>query len=393
MLNKIFIQFYSKILNTHPIYPINIYELCNGFSDTLEYCKSIGEIFWVEHRVQKTTFGKSDTINDQKLPVKAKEIFVSVYYLSQLYQVVLWANENKESKFIVGGPVALPQMFELRGIIPKNIEITSKTVEEYFGLENFSQKWTLDIPPTEDDKRFSLAYTYTIDCYCYWGKCIFCNYFASKRKRPIIDFKKVPDFEGNQRINIYSPSLTSKLLLETIPQLPKKDKIRYDSYIRPTKPEREAMKTLLENDIPNLKFIIGVEFPSSKMLEYLKKGFTSEDLLEMINIISNRKEIVVALNFILGWNNIVKQDLIELEKFMKDISNTKGLVFNINKLFAKPYSIIHDSYEIEKEVNYGPFHAGFFPKLNEEQQKMNLEADSIINDLSKGTVYDYYKRL
>lgn len=394
-MNKFFVQFFSKIKYSHPTYPLNIYELCNGFSDTWDLCKKMGNIIWIEHRLQEKTLGKSNLETYIEFPQKADEIYVSAFYISQLNQALLWAKEMPETKVIVGGPAALPKAFILEGELPDNFIITNKSVEEYFGIENFSYDWKLEIPEIEE-KNYTLSYTYSVDTFCYWAKCIFCNYSLTRRRRPNINFTHFPKFkDGNQRINIYSPSPSPKFLNYALIRLPYHRKIRYDLYCRPKKGEQNAFKNLLENHImkiPRLKVTIGVEFPSNRMLDYMRKGFTVEEILETIDIISNIDNLIINIPLILGWNNLTKDDLKCLENFMLKISKYNYVV-NINTLFAKVFTPIHETYEIGKKQTFGPFYSGFFPKLNDKQKELNKEACSIIKDLAEGsTIYNYFER-
>lgn len=395
--DRFFVQFYSKIYNANPFYPMNLYELCNGFSDTWDFCTSIGEMLWVQHQIQPMTLGTTKEFETQQLPIKAKEVYISAYYTSQLHQAYLWALDFPDTTFIVGGPVALPRMFQLRGELPKNLILTTMSVEEFFGQENFSWKWRLELPRIEKDEHFTLAYTYTIDCVCYWGKCIFCNHSGYERKRSKLDHLYFPPpFAGRQRINIYSPAMTANMLASIVPQLEQRENVRYDIYLRSNLAERLAIENVLDgwepDTAPDFKMIVGSEFPSRKMMAYIRKGFSVEDTLDMITRLSDRKNVIVSIAFILGWNCLEMQDILELESFMKRIQGLSGVTFTINKLFAKIHTPIHDTYEKGEERSSGIFYSGFWPRLNPEQTRLNDTAHDIIKSLAKGTVYDYYRR-
>lgn len=396
MSNTLFIQFYSRIDDINPRFKgHSIYELCNGFSDTYDFCKSKGDFLWVNHSKQLHCYGKNiDKEFDTNLPINSGTIYISAYYLSQLYQAYQWSLKYPNINFIVGGPSANPKIYIVdKNQIPKNFKLIYSSVEDYFGISNFSYPWKLIFP--NDNLNLTLTYLYTLTSTCYWGKCIFCNYKdQTKRQRPKIKFEfDNVGYPGKQRINLYSPAMTSNHLKQLFNHLSYDDQKRYDIYLRGSQQESRTLKEIFtnKNNFPQVKFLIGIEFPSKRMLSYMKKNLTTEDILNMVNIIANtgNKSFQIHLSFILGWNNLTPNDINELELFLSKLPYHKVKIsFSVNRLFAKPNTVIFDTYDIEKERYLGPFLCGFWPKIKHEQKILSKKAIEVMD--SQGvTVFDY----
>ncbi len=397
MKDTLFIQFYSRIENTNPRFKgQSIYELCNGFSDTYDLCKSKGDFLWVNHSKQLRGYGQNKIKElNISLPINKGIIYVCTYYLSQLYQVYKWALKYPNIKFIVGGPSTNPKTFEVDwNIFPKNMEIINKTVEEYFNIPNFSNKWNLELP--QEDHSMILTYSYTLRSSCYWGKCIFCNQSQGTRQRSNIDFEfKNVKYSGLQRVNLYTPAMTSNHLKKLLLNLDYNKKIRYDIYLRGNKTERDTLKDIFKvkkNNFPQIKFVLGVEYPSDRMLKYMNKNINVDGILKTINIIasSNQKNIQIQLPFILGWNNLENSDIICLKDFMNKLPFNKiKISFSVNMLTAKPYTYVFDTYEKKEDLYIGPFFYGFKPLISNEQIQLSKESIEVL--FKQGvTVFDYH---
>ena len=63
MKDTLFIQFYSKTKS-------GWFDLCNGFSDTYDLCKSKGDFFWMEHEADNDKWYEEKTYQDRPLPIK-----------------------------------------------------------------------------------------------------------------------------------------------------------------------------------------------------------------------------------------------------------------------------------------------------------------------------------
>lgn len=397
MKETLFVQFYSKIEDTNPRFKgHSLYELCNGFSDTYDLCRDKGDFVWINHSKQLKGYGHSiDDHIDVDFPINKGTAYISAYYLSQLYQAYLWALKYPNIEFIVGGPASNPQTYEVdETIFPSNLKIIYQSVEEYFGVPNFSYPWKLVFPDAKEN--FTLTYSYILSSTCYWGKCIFCNYkYQGKRDRPKINFEfRDVKYNGKQRIHLYSPAMTATQLNEVLYQLDHEDNIRYDFYLRCNKSERDTLEQIFKDkryNFPQSKFIVGVEFPSERMLKYMNKNITVDGILKTIEVISNYgdEDIQIQLPFILGWDNLTDNDLESLESFLNKLPYDKvKFSFSVNLLTAKPCTYVYENYKRGKELYIGPFLYGFMPLIDDEQINLSKQAVNIMD--TKGvTVFDY----
>ena len=398
MNDTLFVQFYSRTESFNPRFKnISHYEVCNGFSDTWNLCKSKGDFLWINHSKQEKSYG-TDIIKDvdPDLPIKKGIVYVSAYYLSHLHQVLKWAIRYPNIKFIAGGPACSPKVYKVdETIIPSNLTIINCTVEEYFGVPNFSNEWKLELP--NEDHSMTLNFMYTLMNTCYWGKCVFCNFSKQKaRFRPEIKFEFLNvDYQGNQRINLYSPSVTPKQLKTILGDTSYNEKIRYDIYLRANKNERDVLKELFinkQNNFPSCKFFLGIEFPSNRMLNYMKKNNTIEDFIDTIKMISeygNKESIMIHLPFIMGWDNLLPSDVSDMEYFLKKLDHKKTkFVFSVNMLRAFLNTPIYDMYTPHKDLYVGPFYYGFKPVVEKNQMELIDQCMNLLYDQGV-TVLDY----
>ena len=392
MSDTLFLQFYNKTKSTY-------FDLCNGFSDTYDLCRSKGDFYWTEHEVDRTKWYLDETYRNRELPISKGTIYISAIYVNHLYQSYVWAREYPNIRFIVGGPVAAERRIDKIGwnpvyimidsddMLPSNLEITGRSVEDLFEVPNFSGKWKLDIPefvPNDSQIYFS----YTLDNGCYWSKCIFCNIALHakevfrKRKDMKFEFKDI-EHSGYKIVRLNTGSVTTKYIREVIPKLPKRDDMEYRLFIRSGKTENKALKEVLNEyggEFLDLILGFGMEFPSNRMLKYIGKGFNTDDVLEFIRLCCSNK-ICVNANFILGWDNLIEDDIRELENFMDSIPENSVTTFQMRWLLGHPYTRVHDTYE-GKAIRLGPFYEGFRTEISEKQMELNREAGDIISKYS-----------
>jgi len=383
MKNTVFIQFYS-IINSS-------FSVLNGFSDTYDLCKNKGDFVWMENSGTDGAALPGETAKCsyiEDFPIDTGIAYISCVYLSHFNQVYIWANLFPNVKFIVGGPlidlnfssIYIPQN---NFSIPFNITLSDKTVEEWFGVKNFSYEWKL-VPP-KIEKPYDLYFSYSLNNYCYWGKCIYCYQYCGQKNhidREIFsfDFKNV-EYDGKLQVRLTTSSLTPFHILKMIPNLSLTDKIKYyKGFIRCNSEEINLLKTIDPQIIKKFLLTTGVEFPSTKMLKYMKKGATTKGLLQSFHTL---RDLGCRFEFgmILGWPNLDKQDIKELELFMQnipdDMKHSKLLLY---KLFCFSGSPIQN-YLIknpDKVYSVGPFELGFYPELDQEQLDLNEEALNII---------------
>ena len=397
MNDTLFLQFYSRIENTNPRFKgHSFYEVCNGFSDTWDLCKSKGDFLWINHIKQGKSYGKNvDTKFNTKLPIDKGTIYISAYYFSQLQQVYEWACDYPNITFWVGGPSANPNTFKVDySIFPSNMNIIGTTVEEYFNVPNFSGKWKLELP--DKDHSMTLLYTYNIRSSCYWGKCNFCNFSQGTRVRENLKFEFLDvKYDGFQRVALYTPSITPDQIFKVF-DIPYNKNMRFDIFLRPDKPVRDALLKVLKTKkdrCPQIKFMFGVDFPSEKMMKYMNKNTTLDEMLETINIISefDSTDIQIQLPFIMGWDNLEQSDLDEMEIFLEKIPYDKmKFSFGLTMLSARPNTWVFDNYKSKKDLYYGPFFYGFDPIISEEQMEFSRKGAELLYKYNDVTVFDYY---
>ena len=164
----VFIQFYGK---THSGW----FDLCNGFSDTWQTCRSLGDFLWLPHLQDTTLWYTPKAYQDVDLPFSKGVAYVSASYINHLYQAYTWALKYPGIRFIVGGPVAAerlarkgqwhPVHFKVEGKLPDNLILTGQSMESMFhgpdfSGSDFSDPWQLELPAdVPSDGRAYFSYT------------------------------------------------------------------------------------------------------------------------------------------------------------------------------------------------------------------------------------------
>jgi len=376
MKDTLFIQFYSKVENIK-----NRFELGNGFSDTYDICKNKGDFIWLEHKMVNRdleNYGySSDFIIDKGT------VYVSASYTSQLYQIYLWALENENINFRVGGPSISSNAFVLEEALPKNITLINNSVEEYFGIPNFSQEWKLEVPSDIPNDKI-IIFSYTLENKCYWHRCKFCTFSRYRkdmvyRRRKIINYEfKDINYNGKKEVRIGSDAIIPSDIKEFISNAPSFNGLKeYRSFMRATKKELDALRKT--KNLTKVRFTLGLEFPSERMWRNVDKGYNRQDVLDTINFLSDKKSHLV-LGIIIGWNNLIKEDIVELRSFMDQLSLPSDTALVLHNLFIYPNTDLYKLYEKHEEFRVGPFYTGFYPKLDSEQSKLNEEAKQIVVD-------------
>jgi len=392
MRDTLFLQFYNKTKSAY-------FDLCNGFSDTYDLCKSKGDFYWTEHEIDRTKWYLDETYENRGLPINEGTVYISAIYMNHLYQSYVWAKEYPNIRFIVGGPIAAERRIDKNGwhpvyvkvdsydMLPSNLEITGKSVEDWFEVPNFSGKWKVDVPEfVPDDSR--VYFSYTLDNGCYWRKCVFCNIALHakeafrKRKHMKYEFEDM-EHDGHKIVRLNTGSITTTYIREVLPELPRRNDIEYRLFVRPAKAENIALKDVLTEDggiFPKLVLGFGMEFPTNRMLRYIGKGSNTDEVLEFLRLCHENK-IHINANFILGWDNLIEDDIRELENFMDSVPENSITTFQMRWLLAHPYTKLHDTYK-GKAIKLGPFYEGFRTEISEKQMELNREAGDIIGQYS-----------
>lgn len=349
-----FIQFYSNslYLKDHK-YTI----LHNGFSDIYEIGKG------------KFTWAKTD--DKIELSFEKGKVYVSCFFANHLYEIYRTALRYPKVDFIVGGP-ALWGLKTL-GKLPKNLTIYYGSLESYF---NGKHKWNLDIPVNTEE----IYFTYSIRNYCTWGKCRYCIHSCPpeecwQRSNYDFEFQHLP---GKHRVRLGISDIT-KNDLRFISNLPTYDKlVSYFASLRFDYKTISRLNMIKQiKTLPPISLAAGLEFPTQHMWNYMKKGYTSSEVLKSLNLLNNM-EIPLTLGMITGWNCLTETDLFELELFMSKLPIFKSLTIFLYKLFIFNNSSLYHEYEPRKESTFGPFNYGFMPKLSQKQIELNKKAEEII---------------
>jgi hypothetical protein len=278
----------------------------------------------------------------------------------------------------VGGPAVINDGLSITKPLPKNLIFITKSVENYFGFNDFSFQWNLDIP---DDDNNGKIITYTIDLNCYWNNCIYCSGYdpCLKRIRKNINFEfQNFDLIKPVKVRLNSPSISPSFIENYFPHLPRRKNLSYLTLIRPSKKEHEALDRVKYScsDL-NILFGMGIEFPSDRILKSVNRGITVNEMLDTINFMAEsfpNSELVMTA--ILGWNNLQESDLLEAERFVNNIPNTCRIM--LTRLLIRPTTNI-SGYIPFKNLFVGPFYRGYIPFLTEEQININNEARKIFS--------------
>ncbi len=393
MQDVLFVQFFSRSRNGY-------YDLANGFSDAHDLCKSKGDFCWICHESDSSLWYQESTYTGRPLPIEKGTVYVSASYINHLYQTVVWARQYPEIHFIAGGPVASarrcagnnwePLYFSLRdkAELPPNLTITGESVEDFFGAANFSGRWRLTVPGDKVPAHAPIYFSYTLDNGCYWGRCIYCNIKEAPpelfRRRRDMDFEFAElNHPGSKIVRLNTGSITPRYIREVLPNLPNPGGMQYRTFMRCARAENQALRKVFKQGgaaLPPLTMGIGVEFPSNRMLAYMDKGISKEDILETLNICA-RHEVAVNGNIILGWGNLVEKDLRELADFLDRMPPGSMSSVQLRWLYAHPRTPIHEQYQGEA-INLGPFYLGYKVDIPQEQQALNQEAVRLIEACS-----------
>lgn len=405
MADTLFIQFYSKTKS-------GWFDLCNGFSDTYDLCKSKGDFLWIEHEADNDKWYDEKIYQNRPLPIEKGRVYVSASYINQLFQAFTWANLYPDIQFIVGGPVASERCgkqdswnsvhFKVEKDLPSNLFITGQSMEDLFKVPNFSGKWKMDIPEPVSDNSW-IYFSYTLENMCYWKKCPFCSIAQHsidhfrKRENIGLEFQNL-EFQGHKIVRLNTGSITPEHIKTIIPRLPNSDDIEYRFFMRAARAETKALEQVIDKlngNIPDCTLGFGIEFPSDRMWKYLNKGTKMDEVLEAIEL-CKKGGLKVNANVILGWNNLIESDLRDLEYFMSNLSQNAVTSLQLRWLFAHPYTKIHQDYEgVQNSLKLGPFNCGFNVRVDERQKELNMEAAKIINKkcISKKIKLEGYKNL
>lgn len=393
-MDTLFLQFYSKQTKKDGS---NEFTLNNGFSDTLLECKNRGDVIWYEHDLDYLKYYNKNEYSIRELPISKGTVYISAVYPNHLYQSYLWSKMYPNIQFNVGGPMLFGcennnkfLFFDVNEDLPKNLYLTGKSVEQMLDIPDYSVPWSLETP-NESTYNDSLKFSYTLENQCYYKKCIFCSTTYQRnnqyrfRKNMNLDYIQFSNYKSNI-IRLNTGSITPYHIENMIPKLSSANNTEHYIFIRIVKKDLESFrKTLSTLDvIPNFNIGIGLEFPTKRMWRYIRKGFSFDNVLLLADI-CNQFNLKICLNFVIGWNNLTLQDIIELEQNLNKIPNNVIKSVRLWWLFAHHRTEIFNTYngKSENSLSLDPFDFGFLVKVNKEQQEFNHRAALIIKNRFK----------
>jgi hypothetical protein len=382
MADTIFIQFFGKRYGGNAC----DYYIYGGFSQTYDLCKRHGDFFWVDQDYQRI-------IHDQKLlpedvdnplPITEGTAYVSVSIQIQVIQAYIWALRYPKVHFIVGGPAW--HGTGVCGDLPPNFTIYTKSVEKYFGVPDFSYKWKMKgLPEILKDKY--VDYVYTLDNYCDWGKCIFCNYHPFEHR---INYWPSFEFIGEvdiamQKVFFGGPAM-KPYQYRYLPSLDWSDHMSYHFFTRATRASIDVLKEILPH-IPypeRFAFLVGAEMPLPKYYKYIKKDSSPEEFLEMMALLTKYKVNISSL-WINGWPGFSEQDYKDLEELLDKIEWGKHIFMKLNRLHGgyRRDGLDHLSQD-RQTFGHMPFWTNNTVILSQRDMDMTLRCEALL----KSKVYD-----
>jgi len=349
----------------------NYLQIYNGFCDTYNYLKNKGDIIWIDR--------EKDELID--LPFSKGKAFVSIYFTDQLWIIYKYAEKYPDINFVCGGPLIQSMEDRIGELLAcvhiPNLELTVKSVEEYFNIPEYSQRWNLNLDGIKNlHSKRNIYFSYQIHSHCYWNKCNFCAYPKKlMRTREHIDLSVINDidFNGEKQVKVNMPCLNKHYMKTVFDQMVFDQNIIYDFYLRCDDQEINSLDNTLSNfkgPLPRIKFRMGIEFPSDRMLTFMNKGITLDEIIRTVKMFEKyQKDNPIYLYYlmIIRWPNLIKDDLIDFNKFAESIIQPAHTV-SINPLFCAPGTEIHELWKnnIETKIYNGHFYKGYTPIVSDE---------------------------
>ena len=402
-LKKIFVQFYSYdtlprrylwIDNKWKIDDTKLMLLGNSFSHVYNECKERGDIVWVRYDVGGTVDEVLSKNKNIPFPDPSVDIaYVSAFFVSNLNQVYLWSLSYPNIDFIVGGPAV---RFINPNSIPevKNLRFSNLSLEEYFKFKEWN--WKIDIP--EENVKCSRISSAPINIQCYWNKCIFCSYNikdeVDKSYFPSIEsISNLPKFNSPLTIHFNIPCL-NKNMLHNLISLSEIDNesllfgifLRADDFIID---EMERILPKMKN-LHRFKIIVGLEFPSQRMIKVINKGITLENYIRFSKLLESYNIYTYSVCQF-GWNNLIDEDVKEAEYWIDRMSNKT--IISLRQLTALHKSrLYNEDYfnEERRHITVGKFYCGYVPILSKKQFDLNKAVVDLFFQKKMSRIIDTY---
>jgi radical SAM superfamily enzyme YgiQ (UPF0313 family) len=360
--------------------PDDKYYLGNGFSYVYDQCREAGDFYWC-------MTGSKDT-----LPISEGKVYVSAFFPYQVLQALFLAAKSPNVKFMIGGPVINPySSYGVYEPVPKNVEFRSGLAEkEIFNSDKINTKWDLE-PPKNLGSNY-ITSSYVTGRGCYWGRCIFCELSQHKEQRgeykAFFNDLRLPDgYKNTIWLTADSSPVYSIQKLPKLSHLPNLDYLKM--YLRADLQTINALPDALRAMSKDNGFIciVGVEFPSDRMLRLMNKGTTVDlikKLIDTLGLCRQFRNFHCLLTFILGWSILSEEDLKCLEEFLiflKDYDYISAAIYGLHYGFGvatpKLVKINNPNYrrlenyrfELDDGLRFKSFF--FVPVLTEEEKKLN----------------------
>lgn len=317
--------------------------LNNGFSSVWNLLKDRGEIIWIDSNIDD-------------FPDVFGTVYISCFYERDFSYIEEWVKNSPHIKFIVGGPAVSYMDFKVEA---PNFYADKRNMFELLSVQPTSDMWNLELPKIESDNVY-YNYSLSFGNKCYWGKCNFCNRKSELEIDLIV--KNIPILKPNHNIIwLNKLSITPKDISNIFPIL--KSQSYYSFFTRGDFGVLDSLKQITITK--KFRPIIGVEFPSNRMLSLMNKGITTESLFGVMELfLKNMCKVNITL--IHGWPNLIEDDVIKVENFLSSLKPYKKQIDCSNHwLFCHN----KENNTIPYTTKYGKTY--YLYKQNKKQKELN----------------------
>ena len=193
-----------------------------------------------------------------------------------------------------------------------------------------------------------------------------------KRYNINLDVLDEVEFHGFKQIRLQIPSFNEAISNKLFTNFKTDKNIIYDVSLRCDPSIIKSIDSALDklgSHLPKLKLKLGVEFPSNRMLKFMKKGITLNDVLEAVKMCRKYDSNFIMLYILLmsSWPNLNSSDLSDFDIFKDNITKPVELI-SLAPLYCAVGTEIHEMYkdQVDEYQYAGPFYKGYIPKLSEE---------------------------
>jgi hypothetical protein len=334
--------------------------LSNSYSSIWKHIKDRGNIIWIDPT--KDYFPDLDGV-----------IYLSCTFENEVDYSIKWIKSRPDIKFIIGGPVVLYMGFNLSN---KNVISENKQLYEVLNVSPDENSWGLeydfDIP-----EGVWIYYNYSLSFgnKCYWGKCNFCR--AEDSISMDLDIENIPVILPYRNIVwLNKQALSPKNIKSLFPNFDEKS--TYTFYLRP---DKSILRTIEKINLKKIyRPIIGVEFPSDRMLNLMNKGTDINTIKNIFSLFLKSGNHVI-MTVIHAWSNLIDDDVKKVEDFLLFLEPFKKQINCINH-----WLFLHDNNPglIPCKNKYNKFY--YIYNLDEKQKDLN---NKVLN-LYKNFGFNFY---